>query len=47
MIWEPAAAGTYPFQYQTGIVIAAGTTQIALAGPALDFAYMFGYLTSN
>jgi hypothetical protein len=46
IVWELFAAGTYQFQYPTGIVFAPGTTRIGI-GSTVASGYMFGYLTNN
>jgi len=45
--WLLFAAGTYEYQYPSGIVFASGTTNIAISGTVVANAYLFGYLTSN
>jgi len=46
--WLLFAAGTYQFQYPSGIVIAPGTTNLTIPpSGGVNNGYIYGYLTSN
>jgi hypothetical protein len=46
--WLLFAAGTYQFQYPSGIVIAPGTTNLTIPPyGGVNNGYIYGYLTSN